>query len=153
VNSVRKGDQAELKVAAELATRGFGVAFPFSTSSNWDLLAWEEGTDNFLRVQVKYAELLDSGAIPVRTRTHSNTSKQQTTRYYTAQDFDVLAVWCPQKPDSCMYIAPSEFEGSSALHLRVSMSLNGQMKNIRWAYQYREFPPRGPADKTQPCEG
>jgi PD-(D/E)XK endonuclease len=50
----RKGDLAELKVAAELVARGCRLSIPFGEDHDYDLIADFEG--RLHRIQVKYAE-------------------------------------------------------------------------------------------------
>jgi hypothetical protein len=47
-----KGDLAELKIAADLLARGFGIAIPFGEDSNYDLIA-DTGSE-LHRIQVKH---------------------------------------------------------------------------------------------------
>ncbi len=64
----KKGDLAELKVAADLVARGCSLYIPFGEDSDYDLLADFEG--RLHRVQVKYTKS-DGRVIIVRTRSHS----------------------------------------------------------------------------------
>ena len=68
----RKGDLAELKVAADLIDRGCQISIPFSEDCDYDLVADKGG---FLhRVQVKYTQS-DGCTITVRCRSHSLTKE------------------------------------------------------------------------------
>lgn len=135
MNTVRKGDIAELAIATDLVKRGYQVAIPFSSSSDWDLLLIRQ--TSFERIQVKYAEMMKNGTIPVRTRTHSNTSNQRTTRVYTSTEIDWLAVYCPDT-DKCYYL-PVDDLGCNELRLRVEPSRNNQSQNVRWASDYESL--------------
>lgn len=134
MNSVQKGDIAELAVATDLVKRGNQVAFPFSTSCDWDLLVVFD--DRIEKVQVKYAKVVN-GVIPIRSRTHSNTSAKQTSRTYTSDDIDWLAVYCPDT-DECYYVHSSAL-GQESFQLRVTPTKNNQNNGVRWAKDYLPF--------------
>jgi PD-(D/E)XK endonuclease len=54
LNKKAKGDLAELKVAADLRSRGYKLAFPYGEDVDFDLILCRD--DGALeRVQVKYA--------------------------------------------------------------------------------------------------
>lgn len=130
-----KGDIAELAIAANLATRGYRVLVPFGVSGDYDLVIDRNG--NFERIQVKYASLVD-GVIPVRSRTHSNTSNKQVTRCYTESDIDWLAIYEPISQE-CFYIHSDILgEGKSILHLRVERPKSNH-PSIRMAKDYQQI--------------
>lgn len=137
MNTVRKSDIAEQAVSLDLLKRDFQVALPFSTSCDWDLLLVRPGeTFCVERIQVKYAEA-KKGVIPVRARTHSNTSAKQTSRAYTSADIDWMGVYCPDV-NQCYYVPASVLDdGKEILHLRLYPSQNNQVQGIRWAHEYR----------------
>jgi Holliday junction resolvase-like predicted endonuclease len=66
----KKGNLAELKVAADLANRGCCISIPFGEDCDYDLVADFEGILH--RVQVKYTES-DGQIILMRCRSHSLT--------------------------------------------------------------------------------
>jgi len=132
MNSYQIGDVAELAVAADLAKKGYQVAFPFSTSCSWDLLLIRN--DIFEKIQVKSVSL-KNGVVPVKNKTHSNTSKKQTTRKYTSEEIDWFAVYCPEL-DDCFYIPISMIENKSGLNLRVYAPKNFQTSGVFWAKDF-----------------
>jgi len=87
----RKGDLAEMKVAADLLDRGCQLSIPFGEDCDYDLIA---DTGSCLhRVQVKYTES-DGRIILVRCRSHSLTKgKIRQTKHYTAETVDWIAVY------------------------------------------------------------
>lgn len=136
MNTYQKGDVAELVVAADLAKRGYQVAFPFSTSSDWDLLLIRD--KEFERIQVKSRALDDKGVLLVPNRVMSNTAGKQSTRLYTADDVDWIAVYCPEV-DQCFYIPISLVEGRETMYLRFEAPKNNQVKGVNWAKDFTEI--------------
>ena len=67
----RKGDLAELKVAADLVARGFKIAFPYGEDSDFDLILCRDGA--LERVQVKHA-CSDGHILEVRCESASLTN-------------------------------------------------------------------------------
>lgn len=131
----RKGDLAELKVAADLVARGCQLYIPFGEDSDYDLLADYQG--RFHRVQVKYARS-DGRVIIVRTRSHSLTAgKIRATKRYTTKTVDWIVVYDPTT-DRCYYV-PSWMlgaDGVSDMRLRVAPARNGQSLRVRPAEDY-----------------
>jgi PD-(D/E)XK endonuclease len=136
LNRKAKGDIAELKVAADLRSRGYKLAFPYGEDVDFDLILCRDN-GALERVQVKYARS-DGRVIVVRPRSHSLTNgRVKATKRYTASMIDWLAVWEPTL-DQCFYIPAAELgAGMNLLHLRVAPTLNGQVRQIRLAEQYR----------------
>lgn len=131
----KKGDLAELKVAADLVARGCELSIPFGEDSSYDLIADFEG--RLHRVQVKYAKS-DGRVVVVRCRSHSLTKgKVRRTKIYTTAMVDWIAVF-DATTDRCYYV-PSWMlgaEGRSMFYLRLASSLNGQSRRIRPAKDY-----------------
>lgn len=130
----RKGDLAELKVAADLAERGCSLSFPYGEDCDYDLIADMNGVLH--RVQVKYTES-DGQIVLVRCRSHSLTKgKVRRTKLYTAETVDWIAVY--DRTTDCCYYCPARELGSgrSYLHLRLVPTRNGQRIGIRHARDY-----------------
>ncbi|MCW2979678.1 MAG: uncharacterized protein JWO14_1405 [Solirubrobacterales bacterium] len=131
----KKGDRAELEVAADLVARGCELSIPFGEDSSYDLVADYEG--RLHRVQVKYA-MSDGRVVIVRCRSHSLTKgKIRRTKIYTAAMVDWIAVF-DATTERCYYV-PSWMlgaEGRSTFYLRLASSLNGQSRLIRRAEDY-----------------
>jgi hypothetical protein len=131
----KKGDLAELKVAADLMERGCALSIPFGEDVSYDLIADYEG--RLHRVQVKYAKS-DGQVIIVRTRSHTFTAgKVRSTRHYTSATVDWIAIY-DQTTDRCYYV-PSWMLGAEGLsdpRLRLIPSRNGQSRRIRHAEDY-----------------
>ena len=130
----RKGDLAELRVAADLADRGCSISLPFGEDCDYDLIVDFEGILH--RVQVKYTES-DGEVINVRCISHSLTNgKIRRTKHYTADTIDWIAVY-DRTSDHCYYLPARELgTGRSMLHLRLVPARNGQRIGVRDAGEY-----------------
>lgn len=131
----KKGDLAELKVAADLVARGCRLSLPYGEDHDYDLVADYQG--RLHRVQVKYTKS-DGRVIKVKCFSHSLTAgKVRSTKHYTAATVDWIAVY-DVTTDRCYYV-PSWIlgaEGRSQLMLRLTPSRNGQSLRIRPAEDY-----------------
>lgn len=130
----RKGDLAELKVAADLAERGCFLSIPYGEDCDYDLIADMNGVLH--RVQVKYTES-DCKVMGVRCTSESLTNgKVRQTKHYTAKTIDWIAVY-DRTTDCCYYCPASELgSGRRYLHLRLVPARNGQRIGIRPACGY-----------------
>jgi hypothetical protein len=130
----RKGDLAELKVAADLLDRGCTLSFPFGEDCDYDLIADRDGILH--RVQVKFTKS-DGCIVVVRCRSHSLTNGRiRRTKQYTAATVDWIAVY-DKTSDRCYYCPSSELgSGRSSLSLRLVPALNGQSIGTRDARDY-----------------
>jgi PD-(D/E)XK endonuclease len=130
----KKGDLAELKVAADLADRGCALSFPYGEDCDYDLIADYEGILH--RVQVKYTES-DGRVVVVRCRSHSLTNgRVRRTKCYTAKTVDWIAAY-DRTSDRCYYVPARELgKGRAHLHLRLVPARNGQRAGIRNAADY-----------------
>ncbi len=90
---MRKGNRAELEVAADLVARGHRVAFPYGEDSDYDLILDRDGL--LARVHMKYARS-DGAVLCVRCRSLSLTAgRVRSTKRYTADQIAWRAVWTP----------------------------------------------------------
>lgn len=131
----RKGDLAELKVAADLIDRGCRLSIPFGEDCDYDLIADYEG--RLHRVQVKYTQS-DGQVVVIRCRSHSLTKgKVRATKLYTPAMIDWIAAY-DSTTDRCYYCPSWELglAGRSILHLRLQPARNGQRLRIRDAETY-----------------
>jgi hypothetical protein len=131
----KKGDLAELRVAADLIARGCRLSFPFGEDHSYDLVADYEG--RLHRVQVKYARS-DGSVVKVKCFSHSLTAGRiRATKHYTAKMVDWIAVY--DLTTDCCYYVPAWMlgtEGRSQLMLRLTPARNGQSHRIRRAEDY-----------------
>jgi PD-(D/E)XK endonuclease len=131
----RKGDLAELKVAADLLGRRCRLSFPFGEDHDYDLIADYEG--RLHRMQVKYARS-DGKVVKVKCFSHSLTAgRVRSTKHYTPATVDWIAVY-DATSDRCYYV-PSWMLGAagrSQLMLRLTPARNNQSLRIRRAEDY-----------------
>ena len=105
LNLKGKGDLAELKVATDLVSRGYKIAFPYGEDCDYDLIVERAG--RLERVQVKYCRS-DGAIISVRCSSHSLTNgKVRATKLYTAESIDWLAAY-DSASDRCYYVPAAE---------------------------------------------
>ncbi len=145
----QKGDLAELKVATDLLSRGFRIAFPYGEDCDYDLIC---DTGDLHRIQVKYAES-GRGVLAVRCGSHSLTNgKVRRRKLYTAEMIDWIAVF-DRTLDRCFYVPARELgNGRGLLHLRLEEARNGQRQGIRFASDYESFPlPKAPHLNMEPA--
>jgi hypothetical protein len=130
-----KGDLAELKVAADLISRGCRLSIPFGEDCDYDLIADYEG--RLHRVQVKYTQS-DGQVVVIRCRSHSLTNgKVRATKLYTSAMIDWIAVY-DSTTERCFYCPSWELgvAGRNLMHLRLKPARNGQRIGIREASAY-----------------
>lgn len=143
LNRKGRGDLAELRVAADLRRRGFGIAIPFGEDQDFDLILIRG--PRLERVQVKYTRS-DARVIQVKCRSHSLTNgKVRRTKHYTSKTIDLLAVF-DDTTNRCYYVPAEELgAGRSTLALRLAPARNGQVLGTRRAEDYLDPPPVEPA--------
>lgn len=131
-----KGTLAELKVKADLNSKGFRTATPDGDNLPFDVIAI---TPDFklLMIQVKYSKIREDGTVPLQL--YSMTRKGRT-RY--TDDIDIFAVYVPNI-DKCFYV-PREAvkDKKSQFNLRIVESKNNQKVGVNMARDYEIFPER-----------
>ena len=133
----KKGDLAELKIAADLMERGYGIAVPWGEDCDFDLIAYRD--DELHRVQVKYTES-DGRVILVRCRSSSLTNgKVRSIKKYTARTIDWIATWDRTSRESYYVPAAELGEGMEVISLRLTPALNSQKLRVRYAEDYKAF--------------
>ncbi|HEY8584781.1 MAG TPA: group I intron-associated PD-(D/E)XK endonuclease [Capillimicrobium sp.] len=134
----RRGDLAELRVAADVLARGHRVAIPFGEDCPYDLVVDRAG--RLERVQVKHTRS-DGSVVVVRCRTQSLTNgRVRATTKYTAASIDWIAVY-DATTDRCFYVPAAELgeRGRAELRLRIAPARNGQRSRVRLAADYLFF--------------
>jgi len=130
-----KGDLGVAKVYADLVGRGFHALMPMTEHAPFDLVAYQRA---FHRVQVKYRSAR-GGSITVHFRSMWADRHGTHVARLDKDEVDVVAIYCPET-DACYYLRPDAFQ--SSVTLRVLPSANGQVRGVRSASLYREFPPQ-----------
>lgn len=127
----KKGDVAELAVAAHCLRLGYQVLFPYGEDARYDFVIESKG--KFKRVQVKYVTPKD-GALEVSCRSSNNWS----TRAYSAEEIDILAVY--DSESKLVYFIDVKVIGKRSLKLRLVASRNNQTKGVHHAEDYGSIP-------------
>lgn len=126
------GDRSEAAVLAALSQRGYLISIPFGENHRYDLIA-DDG-ERLLRIQVKTGRLRN-GVIAFRCcSTHQHRRNGPTASRAYFGEIDYLAVYCPQNQK--VYLVPESELVRTAGHLRLAPTVNGQVRNIRWASAY-----------------
>jgi prevent-host-death family protein len=130
----QKGGIAETAITAAATKLGVPVLRPAVEHGRYDL-AFEIG-DSILRVQCKWASLLNDGAV-MRVNLTSSwcTPTGYERRYYREDEIDLVAVYCGEL-DRC-YLLPSELvAGRRSLDLRLKPTKNGQRACLNLAVDF-----------------
>lgn len=90
-----KGDIGSLVIAADIAKKGLKLLAPMSEHLPFDLVAYDEATSVFYRIQCKYRSLKDAKVI-LKLKTCYSTKNGVQTQRYAHGSFDVVAVYCPE---------------------------------------------------------
>jgi hypothetical protein len=133
----KKGDLAELMVAADLLRKGCRVAFPYGEDCDYDLIIERAG--KLERVQVKHATS-NGEVIVVQCRSLSLThGKVKRVKRYTAETIDWLAVY-DVTTERCYYISAKELgAGRETFSLRLTAARNSQWVGIHHAENYLDL--------------
>jgi prevent-host-death family protein len=129
----RKGNAAELAIAAEAAGLGLEVHMPLTEHGRTDLVLGVVG--KLYRVQCKWgARMGEKVQVRLGTSSHSPT-RGYVVKTYDRSEIDLVAVYCGELRTS--YILPPDlFEGRSSVWLRTGPPKNGQRAALNWAADY-----------------
>lgn len=95
MNTTKKGNVVEIKVAAKLAEKGYVVSLPL-VSSRYDLVAEKE--NKFFRIQCKKGRTRNGYVIfDTNTISRSKVTNENTRTYYSKNDIDMFAVLLQRK--------------------------------------------------------
>lgn len=133
MNSKQKGSLGQIAVSKKLAELGLPVFTEVGDLSKIDLITVKDG--KLIRLQVKNCKIVN-GSLEVPLRACGPNFNY----YYTASDFDVLAVYSHEL-DKVYFIPSSIFAThKSQIKLRVIPSLNKQETGTNQANQFLIFP-------------
>ncbi len=132
-DSNRKGNAAELAIAAEAARLGLEVWHPLTEHGRCDLVLGISG--RLYRVQCKWgARVGEKIQVRLSTSRHSPT-RGYVVKKYDCSEIDLVAVHCGDLNTN--YLLPPElFEGRSNVWLRTALAKNGQRAALNWAADY-----------------
>ena len=128
----RKGNVAELKIAAEAARLGIPVLRPMTEHERYDLVFEAQGS--FHRIQCKHAAR-QGDVVCVRLESNRRGPEGFIRRGYTAAEVDAIAAYCPEL-DRCYLIPIREVDGRKQMMLRLAPARNGQRACLNWAAEY-----------------
>jgi hypothetical protein len=147
LHSKAKGTIGEVKVAADLLSRGFHVFTEIGDLSKIDLIA--ERDRKLYRFQVKAYHSKDGVVVLSSKKSGPNYSF-----HYESDQIDIFAVYVLDK-DIIFYVSSKEVcEYSSSMNIRLEPPKNGQKKNINLAENYtlerilRDYTPNTQTDNA-----
>lgn len=132
-NPNRKGNVAELKIAAKAAELGIAVFAPLTDHGRYDLILGFRS--RLVRVQCKWARRLDDVvSVHLGSNYHSPT-RGYVRSTYNAAEIDAVAAYCHEN-EACYYLPIEQVEGMNQVHLRLVPTKNGQRAGVRMAVDY-----------------
>ena len=127
-----KGGIAELALTHHAGALGVVVAKPLVEGRRYDLIFDIE--NRLLRVQCKWGALRGA-IIAANTRTSRLTAAGYVRRTYTAEEIDVIGIYC-QPLNRCFLLPIEQLAGQSYVHLRLAPARNNQRAGVRMAEDY-----------------
>jgi len=131
----QKGDLGVLKAQVDLFEQRFTILAPLTEHSPFDLVAYRDG--EFRRVQVKYRKLDRHGKLDIKFSTCWADKNGTHTVPIDKNEVDLYCVFCPDT-DECYDLDPKEF--GSNMTLKVKTPKNNQLKNVKFAADFRRVP-------------
>lgn len=116
MNTKQLGDETEVKILADLISRGFSVSIPFGDNDPYDLVV-DTGVELY-RVQVKTARLFDEGVLRFNTFSKTTEDGEYVDKNYTSTELDAYAVRYPE--DGTHYWVPIEDASKHKMTLRIT---------------------------------
>ena len=128
----RKGNVAELAIAAEAARLGISVLIPLTEHERYDLVFDIKG--DLLRVQCKWGALRDR-LVCARLSTSRHTPRGYVTGTYAPGEVDAFGIYCEDLGKS--YLVPIDVvAGQHTIQMRLAPPANGQRASLHWAADY-----------------
>jgi hypothetical protein len=135
MKTTEKGDIGVIKIMDNLINQGVIILTPFNTNLPFDFVAYANNT--FYRIQVKYRKLVNDNALVIYATKAAICNNHISRRKYDDDDFDVLAVYCPNT-GVCYFIPKQIFHGR-IITLRFQKPKNNQKSKIKYAADYVDF--------------
>lgn len=126
------GNIGELKVATDLASKGYYVFTELGDICKSDLIVMDE-TYVPIKVQVKCYKTTN-GSVAIK----SSKSGPNYRFKYQQEHADVYAVYLRDK-DLILYISADELLSMNTLTIRTDLAKNNQITNINWHEDYSDF--------------
>ncbi len=133
LDSNHKGNIAEAAIVAEAVKLGILVLRPQIEHGQYDLV-FELGA-RFLRVQVKWARLVEDVVVVDFQRYRWSSRGPIRKRSYTEDEIDVVAAYCGDL-DQAFLLPKSLVVNRSGARLRLRPTKNGQRAGLNWASDY-----------------
>ena len=135
MKTTEKGDIGVIKIMDNLIIQGINVFMPFSANLPFDIVAYTN--NKFYRIQVKYRKMEIRTAIQIYVDKSSICNNHISRKKYTENDFDILAVYCPDN-NECYFIPKNIFD-SRTITLRMTPPKNNQKTKIKYASDFMNF--------------
>ncbi len=134
-NPNKKETLGEIAVSKELLKLGYSVFVELGNHSKVDLIVLDENYKTY-KIQVKTTNSTNDCVLVYSTKTCLNPKYNST---YTTKQVDVFAIYVIDK-DLVFYITAKEIlENRKNSKFRLSLSKNGQIKNVRFVKDYLNF--------------
>jgi hypothetical protein len=134
-NPNKKGTLGEIAVCKNLIQQGYDLFFEFGNHSKVDLVVLD-GNYNVYKIQIKAVNSLDDAVSVYSIKSCLNPKYNS---IYTIRQIDVFAVYIIDR-DMIFYVSAREIlENGKCSKFRLSLSKNGQKKNVRYVKDYLQF--------------
>lgn len=134
MHSKDKGSIGQLKVAADLISKGYSVFTELGDNCATDLILLDKKTYKTYKIQVKYREV-KNGVVKIETQSSGPNYKTK----YSLDNADIFAIFVPIK-DIILYVSAPEFLSKNALlTIRFEPTRNCQKLNCNFAEDFLEI--------------
>jgi hypothetical protein len=134
-NPNQKGTLGEAAVCKDLLRLGYSVFVEFGNHSKVDVIVLDANFKTY-KLQVKAIQAGDGVVQVFSTKSCLNPKYNST---YTIDQIDIFAVYVIDD-DFVFYVAAKEIlKNGKSSKFRLTMSKNGQQKNVRYAKDYLDF--------------
>jgi hypothetical protein len=133
-DTIRKGESAVYRSILRAIELGCTVSRPCIEGSRYDLVI-DRGSGRMERVQIKYCERRRGGAYELTLTRHCG-GRARRIYPYDASEVDAVVAYLAQD-DLLVWLPVSEWNGRSAINLRIDAPGNGQRRSIRMAADFR----------------
>jgi hypothetical protein len=130
----QKGTLGEISVIKNLCTKGYDVFQSVSKSSRVDLIVLRDNIPIKIQVKSTYSK---NGVVTAYTRKTCLNPEYNYT--YSADDFDVLAVYVIDEDLVCYISSQEILTNKTMVKLRLKETKNCQKKRVRYVSDYLDF--------------